>query len=227
MRFVTESDVRARLEGRRVAIVGSGPGVLDNEPGFIDGHDEVIRVNNYQTSPEAGRRTSIYYSFFGHSIRKSITDLRRDGVTLCLCKCPNAAAIESEWHRQRRMLHGTDFRWIYRERERWWFCDVYVPTLESFQAKLDLLNGHVPTTGFSAILDVLTCAPGSVYLTGFDFFRSRIHNVNESWREKNPDDPIRHLPDQELRWLADNRHAFPITCDARLTRELQTLLVTA
>jgi hypothetical protein len=60
-----------------------------------------------------------------------------------------------------------------------------------------------------------------VFLTGFDFFTSRIHNVNETWRAKNLDDPIRHEPERERVWLADNMHKYPITADAPLARLLQ------
>ena len=41
MRFVSRSDIRSRFEGRSVAVVGSGPGVLGNAPGLVDGHDVV------------------------------------------------------------------------------------------------------------------------------------------------------------------------------------------
>lgn len=227
MRFVTESELRARLEGKRVAIVGSGPGVLENAPGLIDSHDEVVRVNNYRLSEPTGNRTSIFYSFFGHSIRKSIEELRRDGVTLCMCKCPNADALSSDWHRLRRKTHGTDFRWIYQERKRWWFCDTWVPELQTFLDKVALLGGHVPTTGFAAILDVLRAQPASLFLTGFDFFRSGLHNVNEPWCEKNLDDPLRHVPDRELKWLAEHWSGLPVTGDAALLREIETVKVVA
>lgn len=224
MRFVSKSDVRLRLEGRRVAIVGSGPGVLDNDPGFIDGHDVVVRVNNYRTCVRAGFRTDVFYSFFGNSIRKSAEELKSDGVTLCLCKCPNAHAIHSEWHRRRGKLQGVDFRWIYRQRASFWFCDTYVPSLDEFLDKLVLLDGHVPTTGFAAILDVLACAPASVFLTGFDFFRSGLHNVNEAWRPKNLDDPVGHVPERELAWLAENAKRYPITCDPKLRQAMSSVL---
>jgi hypothetical protein len=225
-RFVNILEVRRRLKGKRVAIVGSGPGVLDNEPGFIDGHDETVRVNNYKLSDQAGSRTTIFYSFFGHSIRKSVADLKRDGVTLLMCKCPNERALDSDWHRRHRMEHGVDFRWIYKERAKFWFCDVYVPTLEAFLAKFKLLGNHIPTTGFSAILDILACHPAHVTLTGFDFFRSGLHNVDERWREKNlrgDPDPVAHIPEVELKWLADNLPHLPVSCDRRLTQAIESV----
>ena len=220
MKFVSLDIPRARLEGRRVVIVGSGPGVLDNDDGFIDGHDVVIRVNNYRLSSEAGFRCDIFYSFFGNSIRKTRDELAHDGVTLCICKCPNAHAIQSEWHRRHGLMAGVDFRWIYAKRAGWWFCDTYLPEPAEFMAVFEMLGGHVPTTGFSAIQFVLGCKPAALHLTGFDFFRSGIHNVTEHWGEKNVGDPIGHVPEVELQWLRDHMFEHPITCDPRLMRAL-------
>lgn len=220
-RFVDRSHVSRLLNGRTVAIVGSGPGVLENADGFVDGHEVVVRVNNYKIrGASTGRRTDVFYSFFGNSIKKTRIELKRDGVQLCMGKCPDAAAIESEWHKARGSSFGVDFRWIYRKRAGWWFCPTYVPPLEDFLATFNLLGRHVPTTGFAAIVDVLQFAPRSVYLTGFDFFRSGIHNVDERWVEKNKDDPIRHEPERELVWLRERMKSYPITCDATLSRML-------
>ena len=89
-------------------------------------------------------------------------------------------------------------------------------------ADLDLLGGHVPTTGFSAIHDVLRFRPAHVFLTGFDFFTSGVHNVNERHKPMNPDDPIGHVPDRECQWLAENLARHPIEADALLGRVLAT-----
>ncbi len=55
--------VRSIFEGKSVAIVGSGPGVLDNKEGFIDSHDVVVRISNYKIFLETGVRTDVHYSF--------------------------------------------------------------------------------------------------------------------------------------------------------------------
>jgi hypothetical protein len=215
MRFVPFSEVAQRLRGKSVAVVGSGPGSLDNAAGFVDSHDLVVRVNNYKTGPAQGFRCDIHYSFYGTSIRKSAQELQRDGVTLCMCKLPDSQPIESEWHRRHGKLVGIDYRYIYRNRAGWWFCETFVPGDARFLAKFDLLGQHQPTTGFAAILDVLACEPRSCFLTGFDFFTSKVHNVDEPWREKNTDDPICHRPDLELMWLREHRARF--NADKRLS----------
>lgn len=212
--------MQRRLQGRRVALVGSGPGVLDNRPGFIDSHDVVVRVNNYKLSPAAGARTDVFYSFFGSSIRKSVEELKRDGVDLCVCKCPNAQFMQSAWHRQNGRMHGVDFRYIYRQRAGWWFCDTFVPRIADFMVGFELLGGHIPTTGFAALLDILSCGPASLYITGFDFFASGLHNVDEKWRPGDPADPIGHVPAREREWLINNMEQHPIIVDRALSQNL-------
>jgi hypothetical protein len=216
MRFLNRSEVRPWFEGRRVAIVGSGPGCDENSEGWVDSHEVVVRVNNFKTTARTGRRTDVFYSFFGTSIRKTSEELIRGGVKLCMSKVPNAHAIESEWHRRHGKMIGVDYRPHYERRKDWWFCDTYVPTVEEFLQPFNALERHQPTSGFAAIWDVLSFDPASVFLTGFDFFRSGIHNVNEPWMVKNTDDPIRHEPELERRWVAAAVNRYSIRCDKRL-----------
>lgn len=180
----------------------------------------VVRVNNYKLIGSAGKRTDVHYSYYGNAIKKPAAQLQADGVTLCICKCPDAQFIESAWHRRKNRMAGVDFRWIYKQRADWWFCRTYVPTVDEFLAHFHLLGGHVPTTGFSAVLDVLSFEPAQVYLTGFDFFASGVHNVNERWRKGDPRDPIGHVPATERAFLKRNLDKHPIRMDAALTRAM-------
>lgn len=188
----------------------------------MDSSDIVVRVNNYKTSKAAGFRTDVHYSFYGSSIRKTREELQHDGVTLCMCKLPNSKPIESEWHVRKNKPEGIDYTRHYNRRRSFWFTDTYIPTDEEFLEKFRLLGNHQPTTGFAAILDVLSFNPRAVFLTGFDFFRSGIHNVNEPWRAKNLDDPIRHEPERELAWLCENLSKYPVTADSALAKMLVT-----
>lgn len=183
----------------------------------------VVRVNNWKLNRHSGRKTDVFYSFFGSSIKKSSAEAISSGVKLCMCKCPNGKVFDSEWHKKHNKLNGTDFRYIYTKRARWWFCDTYVPTVDEFMAHFHLLGQHVPTTGFSALLDVISHDPAAIYMTGFDFFTSGIHNVNERWTPGNPSDPIGHVPATEARWLKDNIDSLPITIDQRLKKTLGKL----
>jgi hypothetical protein len=176
-------------------------------------------VNNYRLYPETGYRTDVFYSFFGTSIRKAKEDLIRDGVRLCVSKLPNAKVFDSEWHARNGKMIGVDYRPHYERRANWWFCDTYIPSVDEFMAGFRLLCDHMPTTGFAAILDVLSFEPKSVFLTGFDFFRSGLHNVCDAWVEKNLDDPYRHMPEREFEWVAKNIGLF--TVDAALMKHIE------
>lgn len=223
-RLVTFDQARKWISGKTVALVGSAPSVLDNEPGFIDSHNIVVRVNNYKVGERQGYYCDVHYSFYGTSIRKRAEDLQHDGVRLCMCKCPDAKALESAWHERNNKLNGIDFRYIYQLRKDWWFCDTYVPSVDEFLQKFELLGKHIPTTGFSAIIDMLACEPLSLYLTGFDFFTSGMHNVDEQWHEKNAGDPICHRPDLEERWLERNEHLYPLRFDEKLKSMIRALV---
>jgi hypothetical protein len=204
LRFVTRDEVAAYFSGQTVAVVGSAPSCLDNAMGFIDGHGIVVRVNNHKLrgyEDRVGWRTDCHYSFYGSSIKKTAEELQAEGVELCLCKCPDAKFMDSPWHHQRGKDNGVDFRYIYRNRQSWWFCDTYVPTLERFLESFHALENHVPSTGFACLYELLALNNCEVYATGFDFFSSGKHNVDERWRAGDPSDPIGHRPDLELRWL--------------------------
>jgi hypothetical protein len=213
MNFVDFEHVQRFFKDKSVAIVGGGPSALNHKPGIIDSHDIVVRVNNYKTGPAQGKRADVFYSYFGGAIKKSVEELKRDGVQICMCKCPDDKPIACEWHERNGKLMGIDFRYIYKRRASWWFCDTFIPSSTHFLRPFELLGRHIPTTGFSAILDVIQCSPRSVYLTGFDFFTSGIHNVNEPWQEKNTGDPIGHRPDLEAAWLRENGKRYPLFFD--------------
>jgi hypothetical protein len=208
VRFVFWPEVVDRFRGKSVAIVGSGPSCLENDPGKVDGHDVVVRVNSYRPGATQGWRTDVHYSFYGSSVNTAAIRLHLDGVTLCICKCPNSKPLQSEWHERMGKQNGIDFRYIYAARKKWWFADTYIPDDERFLSKVRLLGGHIPTTGFAAILDVLECEPASVYLTGFDFFESGQHNVDEKWKPGRADDPIGHRPEMEKAWIKANSGRF-------------------
>lgn len=203
-----------------MAVVGSAPSCLKNAPGFIDGHDLVVRINNFKTrgyERQVGARTDVYYSYFGNAVKKDPGELRRAGVKLCMCKCPDGHVIESAWHEQNGRRLGVDFRWIYQSRRGWWFCDTYVPSAERFLASFNALGRHVPTTGFACLFELLQfdC---EIYATGFDFFASGKHNVDEHWRPGPSEDPIAHAPAREREWLKAyvKRHPKKLKLDETL-----------
>lgn len=216
--------VKGFFKGKRVAVFGSAPTCLDNDGKKIDEYDLIVRVNNYRMVGErhgrkydyrsrVGSRTDVFYSFFGSSIHKTPQELKTEGVRLCMSKLPDDKPIDSPWHEKKRKLEGVDYRAIYRRRKGFWFCPTYVPETKEFIALFEELGRHQPTTGFSAIWTIMRCEPEELYITGFDFFTSRIHNVNEPWRSKNVDDPICHRPEKEkeaLKEMAKNNHTITL-----------------
>lgn len=220
--FSDHSSLAEIFRGKRVAVVGSGPGSLDNPVGFVDSHDVVVRVNNHKCIPNSGTgmRTDVHFSFYGISIKKTAGELLAEGVKLCIAKCPNAKFMDSEWHRRRRKMFGTDFRYIYKNRERFWFCPTYVPTVDEFVGQFELLQHHIPTTGFAAVLQILSCQPANCFVTGMDFFQTGLHNVNEQWKAGDPSDPIGHRADLEREWFLNNLEHQPITMDALLSQAI-------
>jgi len=221
MLFSDFARIKNMFQGKRVALFGSAPTCLDNNGAWIDKFDFIVRTNNYKMKGEkhgikydytdrVGSRTDVFYSFFGSSIRKTKDELIRDGVKLCMSKIPNSKPLESDWHVKKGKLEGIDYRPNYRRRQAFWFCPTYVPTDDEFLKKFKYLDNHQPTTGFSAICDLMKARPSELYITGFTFFKALPgqtikHNINESWKIKNPEDPIRHQPEVEavkLRELA-------------------------
>lgn len=224
--FISIEQMRKRFDGKSVAIVGSGPSAMEQDGKFIDSHDVVIRIQNYKMhgfEKNVGSRTDVHYSFYGASMRMSAKELKADGVKLCMCKLPDGAlGFASPWHRQNNKQFGMNYRYVYTIRAHFWFCDVYVPTMKRFMELFCRIKnadpsypGHQPTTGFACLMEIAEANASSVFVTGFDFFRSKIHNLNQPWKAKNPDDPIRHMPELELDYLRDH---WPEnwTCDAAL-----------
>jgi len=202
--------VKDFFRGKTVAIVGSAPSCLDNRGEHIDGHDVVIRINNYKIKgfeEKVGKRCDVHYSFYGNSIRTTAEELKRDGCKMHMAKCPDGVPINCDWHIERGKNNGVDFTYIYKLRKVYWVAPLYLPTCERYRWYFDKI-GHSPTTGFSCILEVLDTDAKSIYMTGFDFFSSGMHNVNEAWREGDQSDPLRHVPDAErdyIRKLEDKR----------------------
>lgn len=220
-RFVGYAELVPFFHRKSVCIVGGGP--VDSSREFIDGHDVVVRVNNYVMrghEDRVGSRCDVLYSYFGGAIKKTPDELRADGVKLLMAKCPNAKPIESEWHERNGKQNGIDFSYIFRLRERWWFGDVYVTSIERFLHLFSLLDRHIPTTGFAAIAEVASCYPRTLSLVGFDLFSSGMHNLNEKWRPGDPSDPIGHRPDLEAVQIARLARTHTMILDPMLSRVL-------
>ncbi len=202
MYLLTRNDLAEQFAGKRVVVVGSAPSCLHNTKEEIEDYDEIVRVNNYKTkgydkrgrwydyTEKVGERTDYHFSFYGGSIRKTQEDLK--GIKAHLCKCPNDECHVTSWHIRNRQKQGGDFRPLYRRREGFWIAPVYIPNLDDYLKLFDRLGRHVPSTGLYAIYELMLARPKELYITGFDFMTSILHNVDERWLKGRQDDPIKH-----------------------------------
>ena len=234
MDLLTLKDLKEAFKGKRVVLVGSAPSGRLNKGHIIDQYDCIVRVNNYKVkgidkygrhydyTAQLGNRTDYHFSFYGGSIRKTPAELKADGIKAHLCKCPNAQCHVTEWARKNNQTQGGDFRPLYRRRKGFWIKPVYIPQRDHYLELFNTLNKRVPSTGFYAIWELLLCNPRELYITGFDFMQSKIHNVNEAWLKGRQDDPIRHdwqaEPKLLKKWI--NEKPF-IKCDETLLKAVR------
>jgi hypothetical protein len=216
--YIDLNNVKERFKDKEVIIIGSAPSCLQNTRNFVESFDEIVRINNYKTkgidkrgnhydyTDKVGERTDYHFSFYGGSVKKTQADLRK--IKAHLCKCPNDVCHITEWAKQNGQIQGGDFRPLYRRREGFWVAPVYIPEKYHYLKLFRHLDDHVPTTGFYAIWEIMRCKPKRLYITGFDFFSSGVHNVDEKWKAGKKEDPICHVPEKEKEilkaWYRDN-----------------------
>jgi len=215
LKVLTFDNLIQSFKDKVVVIIGSAPSALDNNSESIESHDEIIRVNNFKTTGtdlkgryydfrnKVGHRTDWHYSFYGGSIRTKVEEL--EGIKGHICKCPNEEIVHmTDWHKERHFEKACGWAWIYRKRNDYWVAPVYIPIKSHYLRLFNILGGHVPSTGFACIWEMLNLPVKRLYITGFDFFRSGVHNINEHWSTgKNPDDPIKHLPEKEFEFFKE------------------------
>lgn len=176
-------EIKNIIENKKVLILGSGPTVTNLKSKFMEKYDIIVRMNNYKFFNSC-KRIDIYYSYFGRNIKKTAYDLQHDNIKYLMCKYPNTDFREHNNGAAQPGISG-DFRKTYNRKGQYFDLTnipYYIPSLEHFKENYELLN-RIPTTGMSAILDILRMNPKEVYISGFDFFKSKIHNINEKWTE--------------------------------------------
>lgn len=199
MRIVSYRDwaAQADLAAPRIAIVGNAGYLADHHFGsWIDGHDLVLRMNNFRTrgfESAVGARTDLYLTNFYDDIDLTRPELA--GVRWVLSAVPNnfvrdfAAGVHTPHahHIGRGMLAlGRDF--------------AAAPEWSEF-THLAARLGAYPSCGAMAIrLFTQHLAPrgATASLTGFSCFAGPKHyfQVGEDPTPKN------HAPEAERRWLA-------------------------
>lgn len=150
-----------------VAIVGNAAYLADLEQGAaIDGHDLVIRLNNFRTvgfERQVGTRCDVLLTNF-------FTDIRFDRPELAAVPHLVASVPNALRRRRRSHLHHRHGEHIAAGLERLGRRRAFVPSAASFAAA-SAACGATPSTGMMALRFVLEHLPFQrLFVTGYSFF---------------------------------------------------------
>jgi hypothetical protein len=117
-------------------------------------------------------------------------------------------------HNHGRVQLGISGNWkpFFRKEWFWTKLPTYIVSREDFIRNFRMLN-RILTTGMSAVVDICRFRPKELYVTGFDFFDSGKHEIDQPWKQGCGGHDVgmeRHL----MRWMA--LHYDFMTMDARL-----------
>lgn len=159
-------DLSLELKGMAVLIVGGGPDANKITAKQYEEYDYIVRINNFKYANEC-KRTDIWFSYWGRNIKDVEKRIKDENIKALVCKYPE----------------NDEFGWVYEINQELFDTleiPVYKPTVEqSFQTNNNL--DISPTAGLCAIITVLRCRPALIRIIGFDFFTSKVHNLNDTW----------------------------------------------
>lgn len=171
--------VRREFQNASLAIVGNA-GYLSELPQgeLIDGHDLVLRMNNFRTAgfeSQVGGRTDIFLSTYCDDVNLQNAELRQ--VKWLISSMPYNVLR----HRSLGVphVHGAHLARGLRQLSR---RQMFVPDWDLFLATKREL-GKYPTTGAMAALlatRVLSRVCRSIYFTGFSFFQGKSHYFRDA-----------------------------------------------
>jgi hypothetical protein len=169
--------VNELIFGKSILIMGSAPSVVKLTPKFMDSFDLICRVNNFSFFNEC-KRTDIWYTMAGRSIKKTTGDLKTGKCKLAFLKTPFRNIVTYNRDGSINKLQSFDSRAHYIKcRKRWFEVPFYLQNVNHWRW-LTAQIGQIVTTGLSAIVDLYRFNPKSMHVAGFDFFSSRLHNIS-------------------------------------------------
>jgi len=172
-----ERKIAEFFKDKRVLILGSAPNVIEATPEIMWPYDIIVRVNNYKQHNDYNR-TDVFYTYGGLDIKKESPELIKDGVNFLFLKCPKQELNQGE-----KLGRWVDGKWFYFNCwNKYQGFPCFVQTESNFQDNFSFL-GRILTSGISAVLDILRYRPKKIMLAGFDFFASKIHNLDVPWIE--------------------------------------------
>ena len=210
---------RSELQGASLAIVGNAGYLAERAQGrHIDGHDLVLRMNNFQIAGFehcVGRKLDIFFTTFHDDVDVSNPALAQ--ARFIVTSVPfnvtkrRGAGLQ---HRHAKFI-AAGLRKMQRQ-------EAFVPDEHYFLAAREEI-GRYPSTGAMAILlaiDYLLPRCGPVSITGFSFFQGRSHYFSSR-----AVDPRNHDPEHERallrRRLAPHLATGRVRVDDEMARQLQ------
>jgi len=185
-------ELEDRIRGMTVLIVGGAPSASNLTAKQYNEYDVIIRINNFKYANEC-KRTDYWFSYFGNNIKRVEERIQEENIKNIICKYP----INEE------------FGWTHELRKTIWTQDlnVFIPTeKESFQT--NNLYKISPTAGLACIIAVLRGKPSLLRIIGFDFFETKVHNLDEKWDESGGHEMIKEkgivtmlVNSGEIEWL--------------------------
>lgn len=178
-----------RWTGKRICVLGNGPSLLKGKPcgKLIDGMDEVVRFNNFQTKTIGdgmenftGTKCTVHFS--DSMLYPSYKQYAVEGATVCLSLFMDRVmvsgsyitfrvGVDMEWKAARKMLLDPELGWVSNE------------DIENLKEAVGISHWKHPTSGCLAIDWCVRNRPDKkepVYIHGFDFFEGpEIHYYNK------------------------------------------------
>ena len=169
---------RTEVQQATVAIVGNAGYLTDIEQGdYIDAHDVVVRMNNFQTAGferQVGSKLDVFLTTFHKDVELSRPQLESARWIV--------ASVPFNWAKPRTgALKYRHAEFITLGLARLRRREAYVPDENYFHSLRQAL-GSYPTTGAMGLLlavDFLLPVCPRIYITGFSFFEGRSHYFGE------------------------------------------------
>lgn len=208
----------AEFQDSTLAIVGNAGYLAELGQGeHLDGHDLVLRMNNFRTAGfelQVGTRTDIFFTTFHQDVKLANPDIAEASLLI--------ASVPYNHRRDRRrgvlQKHGEQIIAGLNQLGR---QQVYVPKWDFFLAQQQAI-GKYPTSGAMAILlatQYLLPVCRSVFVTGFSFFRGPSHYFSDQQVT-----PRNHNPEREELFIREllrpHVAAGKVTLDARMQAQL-------
>lgn len=162
------------FKGKRVCVIGGADTILMKKNGkYIDEYDVIIRVNKgieliEKQKEFLGSRTDyLFHSFY------DINDENKGSpLTIDLWKNSGLKKIIYAYPSSEK-----NFQWQFikfnKLKSNLPLCET---TKEQYLNILNVLNLHIPTTGFVALKTVFDSNPKELFITGFSFFKTPMNS---------------------------------------------------